>query len=209
MMQNSTMSDMIRQMMEQKQGGQGARRDKDMPKEMMMGQDASTVRQEQAPDGSMREFVWYTPEGDGPMYDAPDSEWEGQPGAIKIYGNWNEYAQGQDADGTMFLPDDQFPYRQGENGEFMLDESVKEGSMQSPQFEETMRGREEGAEMGKDLGGPGASPMEDLMQKLADRSRKMGMGGKIYRKGGKFPDLTGDGKVTFADILKGRGVRRR
>ena len=23
-----------------------------------------------------------------------------------------------------------------------------------------------------------------------------------------FPDLTGDGKVTFADILKGRGVRR-
>ena len=22
----------------------------------------------------------------------------------------------------------------------------------------------------------------------------------------KFPDLTGDGKVTFADILKGRGV---
>jgi len=24
----------------------------------------------------------------------------------------------------------------------------------------------------------------------------------------KFPDLTGDGKVTFADILKGRGVKR-
>ena len=23
---------------------------------------------------------------------------------------------------------------------------------------------------------------------------------------GKFPDLTGDGKVTFKDILKGRGV---
>ena len=42
---------------------------------------------------------------------------------------------------------------------------------------------------------------------------EMGMGGdmaraiKIYlmKKGGKtFPDLTGDGKVTFADILKGR-----
>lgn len=27
-----------------------------------------------------------------------------------------------------------------------------------------------------------------------------------YKKGGKFPDLTGDGKVTRADILKGRGV---
>jgi hypothetical protein len=32
-------------------------------------------------------------------------------------------------------------------------------------------------------------------------------GGKTkYKKGGKFPDLTGDGKVTKADILKGRGV---
>ena len=32
-------------------------------------------------------------------------------------------------------------------------------------------------------------------------------GAKIdYKKGGKFPDLTGDGKTTMADILKGRGV---
>lgn len=40
--------------------------------------------------------------------------------------------------------------------------------------------------------------------------KEMGMGGKnmpkLMKKGGKnsFPDLTGDGKVTFADILKGR-----
>ena len=86
----------------------------------------------------------------------------------------------------------------------MLDESVKEGSMQSPQFEETMRGREEGAEMGRNLGGPGASPMEDLMQKLADRSRKMADGRKdLDRKGGKFPDLTKRtkriGKVTILE----------
>ena len=26
---------------------------------------------------------------------------------------------------------------------------------------------------------------------------------------GKFPDLTGDGKVTFKDILKGRGVIKK
>ena len=25
----------------------------------------------------------------------------------------------------------------------------------------------------------------------------------------KFPDLTGDGKITFADVLKGRGVERK
>jgi hypothetical protein len=28
------------------------------------------------------------------------------------------------------------------------------------------------------------------------------------KKKKKFPDLTGDGKVTFADILKGRGIKR-
>lgn len=35
-------------------------------------------------------------------------------------------------------------------------------------------------------------------------------GGKVkYATGGKFPDLTGDGKVTKADILKGRGVIKK
>ena len=31
---------------------------------------------------------------------------------------------------------------------------------------------------------------------------------RMTKKKKKFPDLTGDGKVTFADILKGRGVKR-
>ena len=45
-----------------------------------------------------------------------------------------------------------------------------------------------------------------------NKKRKGKMGGGFmgkrmgYKKGSKFPDLTGDGKVTFADILKGRGV---
>lgn len=29
---------------------------------------------------------------------------------------------------------------------------------------------------------------------------------KKYKKGGKFPDLNKDGKITQADILKGKGV---
>ncbi len=33
-------------------------------------------------------------------------------------------------------------------------------------------------------------------------------GGKAKNKKG-FPDLTGDGKVTFKDILKGRGVIKK
>ena len=47
--------------------------------------------------------------------------------------------------------------------------------------------------------------------KLIKESLKTGFkkGGPVDKKkknGKKFPDLTGDGKVTFADILKGRGV---
>jgi hypothetical protein len=36
---------------------------------------------------------------------------------------------------------------------------------------------------------------------------------QAFKKGGKvkkaFPDLTGDGKVTFKDVLKGRGVIKK
>jgi hypothetical protein len=37
---------------------------------------------------------------------------------------------------------------------------------------------------------------------------KYGYGGPKMKQGGSksFPDLTGDGKVTRADVLKGRGV---
>jgi hypothetical protein len=35
---------------------------------------------------------------------------------------------------------------------------------------------------------------------------KMKMGGKMAKSGGSFPDLNKDGKITKADILKGRGV---
>ena len=45
--------------------------------------------------------------------------------------------------------------------------------------------------------------------------RGRGIERKNFAKGGKvkkdksFPDLTGDGKVTFKDILKGRGVIKK
>ena len=39
-----------------------------------------------------------------------------------------------------------------------------------------------------------------------DMPRKGRRPGARDRKKGKFPDLTGDGKVTRADVLKGRGV---
>ena len=46
------------------------------------------------------------------------------------------------------------------------------------------------------------------MKKAGKTPKKMNYGGmgKMKSGGSKFPDLTGDGKVTKADILKGRGV---
>ena len=45
------------------------------------------------------------------------------------------------------------------------------------------------------------------MQKAEfDARRSAAAGTPTMRKGGKLPDLTGDGKVTRADVLKGRGV---
>lgn len=46
--------------------------------------------------------------------------------------------------------------------------------------------------------------------KAVDRDKAMKLKKKLskFAKGGKFPDLTGDGKVTRADVLKGRGVFR-
>ena len=32
---------------------------------------------------------------------------------------------------------------------------------------------------------------------------------KVVKKKKKFPDLNKDGKVTFADVLKGRGVKEK
>ncbi len=52
-----------------------------------------------------------------------------------------------------------------------------------------------------------------LPKKKKDRLEELRkeLGRKGMKKGGraKFPDLTGDGKVTRADVLKGRGVFRK
>ena len=44
---------------------------------------------------------------------------------------------------------------------------------------------------------------EMMIDKELYNNKKMKKGGKV------FPDLTGDGKVTFKDVLKGRGVIKK
>lgn len=160
---------------------------------VITGQNTSTVRTEQAPDGSTREFVWFDEQGnEGAMFDAPDGDWA-RTGAIKVYGNWNEYAAGQNEDGSMYLPDEQFPIMKNEDGSFMLNESAYEnatGGQGEGRMEDMrermmdamrnrgggpnmmgaaqgmMRGAQAGA-MGA-MGGQGASPVEDLLERLSD-----------------------------------------
>ena len=47
---------------------------------------------------------------------------------------------------------------------------------------------------------------KDKKEKIKEKIRMQAKKGGAAKKKKKFPDLTGDGKVTFADILKGRGV---
>ena len=51
------------------------------------------------------------------------------------------------------------------------------------------------------LQGESEKSFKDRMQKAFSAKK-----GGLAKKKKKFPDLTGDGKVTFADVLKGRGV---
>ena len=50
----------------------------------------------------------------------------------------------------------------------------------------------------------GGRKRKQMGPEAPDRSRRGGRPGAKNKK--RFPDLTGDGKVTRADVLKGRGV---
>ena len=48
--------------------------------------------------------------------------------------------------------------------------------------------------------------LDYLYMNATGKMPKKKMGGKVAKDGGSFPDLNKDGKITKADILKGRGV---
>jgi hypothetical protein len=150
---------------------------------VISGQNTSTVRTEQAPDGSTREYVWYDSKGnESVMYDEPDGAWEAS-GAIKVYGNWNEYAQGQTEKGEMFLPDESFPIMEMENGQFVFDESRYEGEPSGLSKAAKMRS--------ESTGGPSNTEIEDLLERLgaAPSPTKFNMGGLLSMD--SFTGVTG------------------
>jgi hypothetical protein len=74
---------------------------------------------------------------------------------------------------------------------------------------------EGGFRVAKALGSEKAGKQVDKIDQEYEKNRKklseQKKGGRVkkYKSGGSFPDLTGDGKVTKADILKGRGVIKK
>ena len=67
---------------------------------------------------------------------------------------------------------------------------------------ESRIGKEEAQKIGRETK---SKMVKDFLRYNRDLKAKGGPVDKKKKKK-KFPDLTGDGKVTFADILKGRGV---
>lgn len=81
----------------------------------MVGQYADHVQSEMGPEGS-REYV---------MYLTDDFKTK-----VKVYGNWNEYAVGQDEQG-QYIADEDYPIIVNERGEYVLDEARHNENMEN------------------------------------------------------------------------------
>ena len=135
---------------------------------------------------------------------------------VKVFGSWNEAPRVSERDeqgmGRFMAIDRNFDYPirfDSEAGEYRLDEAVmdadegpsgiptppvghllKQMEKMGPQSYKTSDGRTLQYE-----GTPYGQFSPPIMRALQQ-----------YKNGGKFPDLNKDGKITMADILRGRGV---
>ena len=97
---------------------------------------------------------------------------------------------------------------QGMRGERITQSGISKGKNVTPGIYEPKKKTEKKAKGGR-VGLKFGSKRKSNVQKIQET---FGPGKSNPKKSAakkkKFPDLTGDGKVTFADILKGRGVKR-
>jgi hypothetical protein len=87
--------------------------------------------------------------------------------------------------------------------------SIKPPKRQSAMATAAAMGAKPKDEMGMKYGGMKKMRVGGMKSKMSTKGGAMGGKKKMapgMKKGGKFPDLTGDGKVTKKDVLKGRGV---
>lgn len=190
MMQNSSMSDQLKEAMTKKEGSKDSF--------TMTGQYTSTVMQEEGPSGESREYV---------MYDSPNGE------SIKVYGNWNEYAVTEDEDGQMMIGDEDYPIVKNEDGEYVLDEATFEGEMKGFEMGQKAQGGPGASKMedlmqmlsqsrgeggapapgmamgGRIGGGGGEADSDDAVitdGKYSPFIKKYMKGGKVYENGGEI-----------------------
>jgi NACalpha-BTF3-like transcription factor len=103
---------------------------------------------------------------------------------------------GKDAEAVMYGRATNIAKKQAES---MNKEKLKELIRKTLMQEESYQPSEEDIQdMMTQLGISREEAIDQLIEKYSDYKSEMGEG---------FPDLTGDGKVTKADILKGRGVK--
>lgn len=108
---------------------------------VMVGQNTSPVMYDEQ---RSREFVVYT---------MPDGE------QVEVFGNWNEYAVGEGEEpGSYIIADEDYPIVKNAQGEYELDEMS---------FELKMGGGDATQQMASQAqGGPSASGVEDLLERL-------------------------------------------
>lgn len=182
-------------------GMMGAPKGQGDPKLKLPRESEGEVQQEE--DG--REYVMYR---------------DGTGNLVKVFGSWNEAPNVSERDeqgmGQFMAIDKAFDYPiafDQESGEYRLDEAAMDGPDDGPR-------------------GLKASPVGHLLSQMSKmgpqtfkkkdgtsvnyQGREYGdftpgvmRGMREYKRGGKFPDLNKDGKITMADILKGRGVTPR
>ena len=96
---------------------------------------------------------------------------------------------------------------QGENTKVlksMIDDAFKDKNKKTKVFK-APKNFNKGGRVGLRFGSKKKSNVQKIKETFGPGSSNPK---KSAAKKKKFPDLTGDGKVTFADILKGRGVKR-
>jgi hypothetical protein len=115
----------------------------------------------------------------------------------------------------------QFEIGQGQKDltfDYMKKDRIKKSDLKKKKDDDAIAKKAKGGRIGYKLGSPKKSKLKKIQEAFKptqsfmvkkDKPKKRLMakkGSPDPKKKKKFPDLTGDGKVTFADILKGRGV---
>jgi len=138
--------------------------------ERMYGQETSEIRSD-----DKGTFVWYAGDADGLPSNSSDQEWKDK-GAVKVYGDFSKYSNSR----SRFLHDEHdYIIRPTGDGSYELDE-------EQTQAQAGMEKAEYMAEEAR--GGMGASPTEDLLERLNQYKRNAY--GNKYEQGGEVKEGT-------------------